>query len=84
VGSPLAKIWELPVLGVLNGLRRRRLLAWYRSTQNEVANMLPLELQEFSLDPNGSNSRDASRTDGVNRSIWILSMSEFGTFSRHD
>ena len=46
--------------------------------------MLPLELQEFSLDPNRSNSREASRTDGVHRFIWILSMSEFGTFSHHD
>jgi hypothetical protein len=52
--------------------------------QNEVANMLPLELQEFSLDPNGSNSREASRTDGVHRFIWILSMSEFDKFSHHD
>jgi hypothetical protein len=74
----LAKIFKLQVLGLFNLFRRRRLQAMESLEHHRIANMLLLESEEFSLDPNGSNSRNALFADGVDGSVGIPRVREFG------
>src|SRR5260370_40029552 len=77
----LAKLWELPVLGVLNGLRRRRLHAVVSLDHNRVANMVLFVSEEFALIIDRCHGRDASRTYSVNSCVQSRTMSEFEKWS---
>ena len=77
-GFRVAKLWELPVLGVRNRLRRRRLHVVESLDQDGVAHMLLLESAEFGLVIviSRCESYQSSRTNGIRGSVQIRTMSE--------
>jgi hypothetical protein len=67
----------MPVLGVLNGLRRRRLRTVISFSHNRVANVLLFVSEEFTLVIDRCHSRDAPIANGIDGSIQIRAVSEF-------